>query len=145
MGTARNAYLADFIPTHGSKQTHKSPSVRPSVGSGQMKIHYVICGREWKAPSARKHPRILRYSTWSWHGANLNIGEKSSNLLEIIKIPFDDFLMIFVHFLRFYFFQIVFRNFPSILFRWECHFRAQRIPSFSKHPRTPPASSWLQS
>ena len=37
MGTARNAYLADFIPTHGSKQTHKSPSsVRVSTNENPL-------------------------------------------------------------------------------------------------------------
>ena len=40
------------------------------------------------------------------------------------------------------FFIFIFEIFPKTFFRRECHFRAQRIPSYPKHPRTPPNSSY---
>ena len=49
MGTARNAYLADFIPTHGSKQTHKSPS---SVVVGVSTNENPLCDMRSRMKSA---------------------------------------------------------------------------------------------
>ena len=49
MGTVRIAYLADFIPTHGSKQTHKSPS---SVVVGVSTNENPLCDMRSRMKSA---------------------------------------------------------------------------------------------
>ena len=53
MGTSKLAALADFMPIHASKQTHKS---RPDVRTNENLL--IVCGyyaaEDEKAPSARK-------------------------------------------------------------------------------------------
>ena len=41
MCTSKLASLADFMPIHASKQTHKSLDETEREVSGQMKIYYV--------------------------------------------------------------------------------------------------------